>query len=265
MALHITKRVRFVLAMVAILTWGYSISAVASPCGGRPTKADLDAVRALVGEQVVEERYWFGEGVAQISEGEAILGVNPKAQDGANILVMVPSVGYLGLWRVCDQRFAYVSGERYPGGIHDADLENVRTRYREFFENGGGSSSLARIAFPWTPDFGTMSLWKKQMLSRIQTAVACFASQTDKGAGKQKHVSMQIGDFGQRSLKVPVAVPERNELWIVTLKLNPEGIADQPVVGSFERLSGASPELKSRLKRDSFPLGGGCSRDTNAR
>jgi hypothetical protein len=226
----------------------------AQSCGGRPSDNDLLTVRDLVAEQITDDHFWFGE--RSISNPRIDLNLrvaaNPVAeQDGANVLVTVPLVGIVSLWRVCGQDFAFVSAQKYSSAMTAVDLAKVDEQYRQFSANAAVKNVNLTMSLREMPDFKEINTGKADLLSKIQRTLICFMYQNEP-LRDVKTLQLRVGDFTEKSLKVPVEIVGRDQLWIMTLQLNSAGIASNAIVGTAEKFRSASPLLKNRLQDHSI-------------
>jgi hypothetical protein len=229
----------------------------AQSCGGRPSERDVLSVRDLVAEQITEQHFWFGEGASiPSSQAEVTIRIasTPVAnEDGANILVIVPAAGTVSLWRVCAQDFAFVSAYLYPHSMTTADLEKVKEQHGQFFQGTASTGVTLTVQIKEAPDFDGMSEWKASQLVKIKRALICFLS-SSAGLPQGQTLQLRVGNFTQRSLKVPVEVPERDAMWIMTFRLDASGMPSTAVVGTVDRLQNASSVLKNQLQNHSFSI-----------
>jgi hypothetical protein len=243
---------RVMLVSISMLAICSRVSA--QSCGGRPSGKDIAALRDAVAERVTEEHFWgwFGEESVPASRTEISIRVsaNPN-QDGGNVLVILPRLGVISLWRVCAQDFAFVYWNIYPNALMAIDSAKIGERFRQFSKGEAIKSVNLTIRVRETPDFGQGNTWKMGMLTKIQNALSCLLSHNEQIPAGQP-LQVRVGDFTERSLKIPVEVVAPNQLWIVPLPLNSSGIVSAPVAGTIRPLEDASRVLLNRLQDHSF-------------
>lgn len=229
----------------------------AQSCGDRPSEKDIFAVRDLVAEQITEEHFWFGGGAPipflQADVTTRIASHPVANEDGANILVIVPAVGVVSLWRVCAQDFAFVSASSYLSSMTAADLEKVKEQHAQFFEGAASKGVNLRVQIKQEPDFDGMSERKASQLRKIAQTLSCFLF-SNRAIREGQIIQLRVADFTQQSLKVPVEIPQRNEMWIMTLLLDLSGMPNTAVVGTVSNLRSANSILKTQMQKHSFSI-----------
>lgn len=249
-----------ILVCISMLAMCSRLSA--QSCGGRPSEKDILALRDVVSEQVTDQYFWFGEGAVPASPIEVNIRVaaNPIADEGGgNVLVALPALGpsalgTVSLWRVCGQDFAFVYRTIYPDAITAMDSAKAGGRFSQFSKNEAIKSVNLTMQIRETPDFGSKNAWKTDMLGKIQNALSCFLSHKQQIPHLGQPLQIRVGDFTERSWKVPVEVADPNQMWVIVLPLNSSGIVSAPSIKTIRPLDDdEGPEAGNRLKDHSFP------------
>jgi len=229
----------------------------AQSCGGRPSEKDILALRDVVSEQITDQHFWFGEGAVPTSLTELNIRVaaSPIADEGGgNVLVVLPAFDTVSLWRVCTQDFAFVYRHIYRDAITEIDSAKAGGQLSRFSKNEAVESVNLTMQIRETPDFSQRNAWKMDMLGKIQNALSCFLSH-NKQISRAGHPLLQVrvGDFTERSWKVPVEVVDPNQMWVIVLPLNSSGIVSAPATSAIRPLDDdAGPVAQKRLQDHSF-------------